>query len=57
MDLSNPLIRLAITAGALWAIHKYGPGWAKGLALGAAGTIALNQLPVIRDGQTVRLVA
>ena len=59
MDTStlSPLAKLAITAGILYAAYKYGPDWIKGLAIGAAGTIALNQVPLARDGAAVRLVA
>ncbi len=57
MDTSSPAFKLAITLGALYAAYKYGPDWMKGLALGAAGTVLVNQLPVVRDGASVRLVA
>jgi hypothetical protein len=59
MDTStlSPAVKLAITAAALFAAYKYGPEWVKGLAIGAAGTIALNQIPVVRDGAGVRFVA
>lgn len=55
MDTSSPLFKLALTAAALWAAYRYGPAWMKGLAIGAAGTIALNQIPVVRDGAAVRV--
>ncbi len=59
MDTSNlsPLVKLAITAAVLWFAYKNGSAEVKGMALGAAGVIALNQLPVVRDGAAVRLVA
>jgi hypothetical protein len=53
----SPLVKLMITAGALWAAWKYGTPEVKGMALGAAGMILLNQLPVVREGAAVRLVA
>ena len=55
-DLS-PLVKLAITAGALWAAWKWGNPEVKGMALGAAGYVLLNQIPLARDGANVRLVA
>lgn len=58
MDILNsPLAKLALTGAALWAVYKYGPNWARGMALGAAGVVALNQVPLVRDGANVRLVA
>lgn len=59
MDTSNlsPLMKLLITGAAVWAAWKYGSPEVKGMALGAAGTILLNQLPVVREGADVRLVA
>lgn len=57
MDLSNPLVKLAITTGVIFAAWKYGNGVVKTMALGAAGVIALNQVPFARDGAGVRLVA
>lgn len=53
----SPMVKLAITAAALYGAYHYGPNWMKGLAIGAAGFVALNQVPVIRDGMAVRLVA
>lgn len=50
-------VKLAITLGVLYAAYKYGPNVVKGMALGAAGIIALNQIPTVRDGASVRLVA
>ena len=55
-DLS-PLMKLLLTAGALWAAWKWGNPEVKGMALGAAGYLLLNQIPVLRDGTNVRLVA
>ncbi len=55
-DLSQ-LTKLAITGAAIWAAWKYGNAEVKGMALGAAGVVLLNQLPVVRDGANVRLVA
>lgn len=59
MDLSNlsPLAKLAITAAALYFAYKHGGPEVKGMALGAAGAIALNNIPVVREGAAVRLVA
>lgn len=57
MEKLSPLMKLLVTAGVLYAAWKYGSPEIKGMALGAAGVIALNQLPVVRDGANVRLVA
>lgn len=59
MDTStmSPLFKLAVTLGVLYAAHKYGSPEVKGMALGAAGAILLNQIPVAREGAAVRLVA
>lgn len=56
MDFSK-LVPLLITGGLLYAAYKFGPPEAKGMALGAAGVILLNQIPVARDGLQTRLVA
>jgi hypothetical protein len=52
----SPIMKLAITLGALWAAYKFGPPELKGMALGAAGIIALNQVPIVREGANVRLL-
>lgn len=59
MDLTNlsPLMKLAITGAALYFAYKHGSPEVKGMALGAAGVMALNQIPVVREGAGVRLVA
>ncbi len=51
------LMKLGITAAVLFAAWKWGTPEMKGMALGAAGVIALNQIPVARDGLQTRLVA
>jgi hypothetical protein len=56
LDMSK-LTTLLITGVAIWAAWKYGNPEVKGMALGAAGAILLNQIPVVRDGAAVRLVA
>lgn len=56
MDTTK-LVPLAITAAALYAVWKFGTPEMKGAALGVAGLIAINQVPVVRDGVTARLVA
>lgn len=53
----NDLMKLAITGAALFAAWKWGNAEMKGMALGAAGVIILNQVPMVRDGANVRLVA
>lgn len=53
----SPLVKLAITAGVLYFAYKSGSPEIKGMALGAAGVIVLNQIPLARDGAAVRLVA
>ena len=55
--MNSNLMKLAVTAGVLFVAWKYGTPEIKGMALGAAGVIALNQIPFARDGQDVRLVA
>jgi hypothetical protein len=55
--MNSNLVKLAITAGVLFVAWKYGSPEVKGMALGAAGAIVLNQIPVVRDGADVRLVA
>lgn len=59
MDTStmSPLVKLAITGAALYFAYKSGSPEIKGMALGAAGIILLNQVPVVREGAAVRLVA
>lgn len=57
MNLDSPLVKFSITAAALYAAWKYGNAEVKIMALGAAGAIVLNQLPMVRDGASVRLVA
>jgi hypothetical protein len=54
---TTPVMALAITGAAIYAAYHYGPPEVKGMALGAAGAIAINQIPVVRDGLGVRLVA
>lgn len=51
------LLSLGITAAFLFAAWKYGNAEMKGMALGAAGFIVLNQIPTVRDGASVRLIA
>lgn len=53
----SPIMKLALTAGALWLVWKHGPDWARGLAMGAAGYVAIRQIPIVRDGADVRLIA
>ena len=55
--MNDNMLKLAITVGALWAAYKYGPSEVKGAALGIAGMMVINQIPVVRDGLSVRLVA
>lgn len=55
--LNSPIAKLALTAGVLYAAWKWGSPEMKGMALGAAGVIALNQIPMVREGANVRLVA
>ena len=59
MDTStwSPLMKLLVTGGILYFAYKHGGPEIKGMALGAAGAIALNQIPVAREGAAVRLVA
>lgn len=48
--LSNPLVRLAMVAGAVWAAYKYGPNpIIKSAAVAVGAVAAAKQLPVIKD--------
>jgi hypothetical protein len=55
--LASPYVKFAIAAAALYAAYRYGPGPVKAFALGAAGFMLANQVPVVRDGLTQRLAA
>jgi hypothetical protein len=54
---TSALMTLGITGALLWAAWKYGNAEVKGMALGAAGVVLLNQIPVARDGLNTRLLA
>lgn len=54
---ANAVIPLLITGGVLFALWKFGGPMGKGAALGVAGVMAVNQVPVVRDGLTARLAA
>lgn len=47
---------VGITLAALWAAHKFGSPEVKGMALGVAGFMLVNQIPVVRDGVGVQLM-
>lgn len=49
MDTSK-IVPVVITGAVLWAAYHFGPGWLKGMALGAAGVVLLNQIPVAKSG-------
>lgn len=55
--LSSPIAKLALTGVVLYLAYKHGSPQIKGMALGAAGLIVLNQVPVVRDGASVQLIA
>jgi hypothetical protein len=55
MDTTK-LVPLAITLAALYAVYRWGPGAAKGMALGAAGVVLLNQIPVVKQGLNAPLL-
>lgn len=55
--LDSPIAKLAITGAVLYAAWRWGNQEMKIAALGAAGYIALQQIPVVRDGAAVKLVA
>jgi hypothetical protein len=55
--MNSNLVKLAVLAGVLYAAYKYGPAEVKGMALGVAGSVLLNQIPMVRDAAQVRLVA
>jgi hypothetical protein len=46
---TEQLTSLAITAGILFAVFKFGPGYAKGAALGVAGVIVAKQIPYVQN--------
>lgn len=49
MDMKK-LQSLAITLAACYAVYRYaGPNWAKGMALGVAGTAIAKQIPYVGD--------
>lgn len=48
MDTTK-IMKLAAVAAALYGVYKYGPQWAKGMALGIAGTAIANRLPVVNE--------
>lgn len=54
---TNALVPLAITSAALFALFKFGGSYGKGAALGVAGLMLVNQIPMVRDGVNVRLLA
>lgn len=55
--LDSPLVKIAITLGVLYAVHKYGNADMKVAAMGAAGFVIANQIPYVRDGLQVRALA
>lgn len=54
---SSPLMKLLLAGGVIAAAYKWGNAEMRIAALGAAGFIALNQIPTVRDGLNTRLVA
>ena len=46
---SAQMTKLAVAAGILFAAYKWGPGWAKAMALGVAGTIVAKQVPYVNE--------
>jgi len=56
MDLTK-LTPLLLTGFALYALWRFGGPEGKGMALGVAGYMAINQIPGVRDGVQTRLVA
>lgn len=53
---SGNLVPLAITLGVLYVAYKFGPAHVKGMALGAAGVVLLNQIPVAKSGLNAPLL-
>ena len=43
------LIPLAVTAAAVFAAYKFGPAWAKAMALGVAGVVVAKHIPIVQD--------
>jgi hypothetical protein len=55
--MNSNLVKFAALAAALYAAYRYGPAEVKGMALGVAGIVLINQIPMVRDAAQVRLVA
>lgn len=53
--LQNPLVQVGLTGAVVYAAWKWGGPEVKGAALGVAGVVLLNQVPVVRDGMYTRL--
>ena len=56
MDTSK-LLAIGALGALLFAAYRYGSPEMKGAALGVAGMVVINQLPIVRDGLQARLVA
>lgn len=54
--MNSSIVKMAIAGAALWAAHKFGPGFVKVAAAGVAGVLVVNQIPVVRDAMNVRLL-
>lgn len=55
--LNSPIAKLALAAGIIYAAHRWGSPEMRIAALGVAGVIAVNQVPVVRDALTARVAA
>lgn len=53
----SPLMKLAVLLGVTYVAWKYGPTEVKMAALGVAGVVVANQIPVVREGLNARAVA
>ena len=56
MNTLSPVMKLLVAAGAVYAAYHFGGSVVKTLALGAAGYMVLNNIPVLQDGLQTRLV-
>jgi hypothetical protein len=55
--MDSPIVRLAILGAALYGAWRFGGPYGKAAALGVAGYVIANQVPVVRDGLNARIAA
>jgi hypothetical protein len=54
--MDNGLAKLALGLGILYAAYRWGPPVVKSLAVGAAGFMVANNVPIVQDVLTARVV-